>query len=125
MDPLNFSDAILGILAQRLTKRLCVQCKRPEVASDEEITALAEEYCPERPEPATTKRKSGQQVKDTVAEWRKRFANADGELVLYRAVGCEACENIGYNGRVALHELLSASAETRAAIRERASTTIL
>src|SRR5437762_8750993 len=46
MDPFNFADALLGILAQRLAKRLC-KCKEPHVASEEEISALTDEYSQE------------------------------------------------------------------------------
>ena len=44
MDPFNFADALLGILAQRLAKRLCAKCKEPHPATDDEIRALVEEY---------------------------------------------------------------------------------
>ena len=47
MDPFNFADALLGILAQRLAKRLCGKCKQPHPASQEEIKLLLEEYCQE------------------------------------------------------------------------------
>src|SRR5438128_5657056 len=46
MDPFNFADALLGILAQRLARRLC-KCKEPHVASEEEINALMDEYSQE------------------------------------------------------------------------------
>ncbi len=46
MDPFNFSDALLGVLAQRLTKRLC-KCKESYVADEREINALLNEYCEE------------------------------------------------------------------------------
>jgi type II secretory ATPase GspE/PulE/Tfp pilus assembly ATPase PilB-like protein len=45
MDPFNFSDALLGVLAQRLAKRLCPSCKIRYAASDDELRELAEEYC--------------------------------------------------------------------------------
>ena len=44
MDPFNFADALLGILAQRLARRLCPSCKKAHVATDDEIKALLEEY---------------------------------------------------------------------------------
>src|SRR5512140_3668102 len=47
MDPFNFADALLGILAQRLAKRLCGKCKQPHTATQEEIKLLLEEYCAE------------------------------------------------------------------------------
>jgi type II secretory ATPase GspE/PulE/Tfp pilus assembly ATPase PilB-like protein len=47
MDPFNFSDALVGILAQRLTRRYCYACKEAYTPDGEEIQGLAEEYCPE------------------------------------------------------------------------------
>lgn len=47
MDPFNFSDALLGILAQRLAKRLCSKCKKPHTAGSDEIQSLLAEYCEE------------------------------------------------------------------------------
>ena len=44
MDPFNFADALIGILAQRLTKRLCSHCKEIYTAGDEEIHSLLQEY---------------------------------------------------------------------------------
>ncbi|MCX7147371.1 MAG: ATPase, T2SS/T4P/T4SS family, partial [Sulfuritalea sp.] len=46
MDPFNFSDALLGILAQRLAKRLC-KCKEAYTPDDEEIRLFMKEYCSE------------------------------------------------------------------------------
>src|SRR6202008_2324251 len=46
MDPFNFADALLGILAQRLARRLC-KCKEAHVATPEELSALIDEYCAE------------------------------------------------------------------------------
>src|SRR5436853_73431 len=47
MDPFNFADALLGILAQRLAKRLCGKCKQAYVPEPAEITAFLREYCEE------------------------------------------------------------------------------
>ncbi|MEE8328066.1 MAG: ATPase, T2SS/T4P/T4SS family, partial [Nitrosomonadaceae bacterium] len=46
MDPFNFSDALLGILAQRLAKRLC-KCKQSHAANEQELELLLKEYCEE------------------------------------------------------------------------------
>ncbi len=100
MDPFNFSDALVGILAQRLTRRYCDACKESYAPSDEEIFALAEEYClgmPFNPD-------------DTVRQWKKIHANAAGEFLLYQARGCRECGATGYKGRVGLYEFLEATA---------------
>ena len=44
MDPFNFADALLGVLAQRPTKRLCTACKEEHTATDENINELLAEY---------------------------------------------------------------------------------
>jgi len=46
MDPFNFSDALLGILAQRLAKRLC-KCKESYTPDAEEVRLFMKEYCSE------------------------------------------------------------------------------
>ena len=40
MDPFNFADALLGILAQRLARRLCAKCKKPHAATKDELRLL-------------------------------------------------------------------------------------
>ena len=46
MDPFNFADAMLGILAQRLAKRLC-KCKQEYTPAQEEVKHMLTEYCEE------------------------------------------------------------------------------
>src|SRR5512134_857885 len=40
MDPFNFADALLGVLAQRLAKRLCTKCKKPRTAGQDEVKMM-------------------------------------------------------------------------------------
>ena len=56
MDPFNFADALLGILAQRLARRLCASCKKPQVATEAELKALLDEYSLELAATETWKR---------------------------------------------------------------------
>jgi len=106
MDPFNFSDALLGVLAQRLAKRLCSKCKQPRVASQEEIKQLLEEYCQELKNTDSWKRDPKASYESIYREWVKSFADDKGQITLYAPVGCEACSGSGYKGRVGLHELL-------------------
>ena len=130
MDPFNFADALLGILAQRLARRLC-KCKVPHVATPEELTALIDEYSTELINTeswgavvdeasgeakrltgdAETKRQAIAQKKkaELLELWTKEFGNEKGELILHTAKGCEVCGNTGYKGRLGLHELLIGS----------------
>ncbi|MRW89331.1 GAF domain-containing protein [Duganella sp. FT80W] len=110
MDPFNFSDALLGILAQRLAKRLCGKCKQAYEPSAEELAALLDEYCEELPPDAHAGAEAG---------LRQRYAGDGGKFTLYRAVGCDEC-NKGYKGRVGLHELMTGSDQVKKLLQEHA-----
>ena len=120
MDPFNFADALLGILAQRLGKRLCGDCKKPHIASADEIKLLLAEYSGELMNTATWKKDPVAASKALYAEWVKLFANDKGQFTLYEPVGCEKCTGTGYRGRVGLHELLIGTDPIKKAIQEHA-----
>jgi type II secretory ATPase GspE/PulE/Tfp pilus assembly ATPase PilB-like protein len=111
MDPFNFSDALVGILAQRLAKRYCEHCKKSHIASVDDINELAREYCQNTPlDP------------DTVyQQWRKTYATENGEFLLSSANGCTECGGTGYKGRIGLYEFLEASAPIKRLIQKRAA----
>ncbi len=106
MDPFNFSDALLGVLAQRLAKRLCGKCKQPRVASQDEIKLLLEEYCQELKNTDGWKRDPKAAYEVIYRDWVKAFADDKSQFTLYTPVGCEVCSGTGYKGRAGLHELL-------------------
>lgn len=118
MDPFNFADALLGILAQRLAKRLCGKCRKAYHPEDVEIRHLLDEYCEDlRQTPAF--------AEDPVAAreqilngWRQRYADDKGRFTLYEPVGCDQC-NAGYKGRLGLHELMVGSERIKSLIQER------
>jgi type II secretory ATPase GspE/PulE/Tfp pilus assembly ATPase PilB-like protein/GAF domain-containing protein len=120
MDPFNFADALLGILAQRLAKRLCADCKKPHVATADEIKLMLEEYSAELVNTATWKKDPAAAMKALYAEWRKLFADDKGQFTIYGPVGCEKCSGTGYRGRVGLHELLLGTDPVKKAIQEHA-----
>jgi len=120
MDPFNFADALLGILAQRLAKRLCKDCKKPHIANQEEIKALLTEYATELMSTETWKKDSSAAYKNLYAEWVKLFADDKGQITLYEPVGCEKCSGTGYRGRVGLHELLIGTDALKKGIQEHA-----
>lgn len=95
LDPFNFGDALLGVVGQRLARRLCTACRQPHAASEEELAMLAYEYCVDTPLKAD----------DIRTQWRKLHAGAGG-ITLYKAQGCEECNGSGYKGRLGVHELL-------------------
>ena len=119
MDPFNFADALLGILAQRLAKRLCKSCKEAYQPSADEITLLIQAYCDDLV--MTDHWKSDPKVAaDAVYQaWLKDFAKG-GKFTLYRPKGCEVCGGSGYKGRVGLHELLVGTDALKQQIQEHA-----
>jgi type II secretory ATPase GspE/PulE/Tfp pilus assembly ATPase PilB-like protein len=107
MDPFNFADSLLAVLAQRLVRRLCTHCGTARPATDEEIDELLEDYlqvCP-ADNPAF--------ARDTVRrEWIERFGR-NGRLMQYHSPGCEHCGHTGHVGRSAIHELMIVTRELR------------
>ena len=110
MDPFNFADALLGVLAQRLVRRLCTHCGTSRPASAEELDELLQDYLHAygdmQPRP---------EADDVMAGWRKRFAR-NGQLMHCSAPGCEKCGGTGFRGRAALHELMMVSRGMRGLI---------
>jgi type II secretory ATPase GspE/PulE/Tfp pilus assembly ATPase PilB-like protein len=120
MDPFNFADALLGILAQRLAKRLCGKCKQPYTASGEDMKHLLQEYCTELLNTGTFKKDAKAAYEHVYRDLARSYANDKGHFTLYKAKGCDACGNTGYKGRVGLHELLIASDHIKKLIQEHA-----
>ena len=119
MDPFNFSDALLGILAQRLGKRLCKECKQPYQPDEIEIQQLLAEYSSELIHTKTWQQDPERALGNIREEWYRRYAS-DGKLTLYRATGCTACNDSGYKGRLGLHELLVGTDPVKKLIQEKA-----
>ena len=120
MDPFNFADALLGILAQRLAKRLCKHCKKAHVATPDEIKLLLAEYAEELKNTERWKKDPAAGMKEQYAEWIKLFGDDKGQITLYEKVGCDKCANTGYAGRVGLHELMIGTDPVKKAIQEHA-----
>lgn len=119
MDPFNFSDALLGILAQRLAKRLC-KCKKSHAASQQEINALLREYCEELNNIDRFKADPEAAKKEILDGWTKQYGDDKGQIMLYEPVGCDSCSDSGYKGRLGLHELLIATDAVKKNIQEHA-----
>jgi type II secretory ATPase GspE/PulE/Tfp pilus assembly ATPase PilB-like protein len=118
MDPFNFADALLGILAQRLAKKLC-DCKVAYLPDAEEFQLFVTEYAEElRHSKAWKDNLEGERQK-LVDSWLKNYGE-DGKVNLYKAVGCDKCNKTGYKGRIGLHELLVADDGVKKLIQERA-----
>ncbi|HEX7052619.1 MAG TPA: GspE/PulE family protein [Burkholderiales bacterium] len=119
MDPFNFSDALLGILAQRLAKRLC-SCKQAYTPEPAELTAFLREYCEELMNTARFKADPKAAMEAVYRDWVKHYGNEKGQLTFYKPVGCDKCGGTGFKGRCGLHELLIASDRLKKAIQEHA-----
>ena len=111
MDPFNFADALLGVLAQRLARALCPDCKKPHKLSEEEVRVLLKEYCDGTPlAPAEVRKR-----------WESSYGgDKQGQLTLYEATGCDKCGKRGYRGRLGIHELLVNSRAIKALIQTHA-----
>jgi len=118
MDPFNFADALLGILAQRLAKKLC-DCKTSYVPDAEELRLFAAEYAEELRHSEAWKEDYAGESKKMVDKWIETYGE-NGQIKLYKAVGCDKCNKTGYKGRVGLHELLVADDPVKKLIQERA-----
>jgi len=99
MDPFNFADALLGILAQRLTRTLCKKCKEKYHPTREEFDALVRLYD---------------------GDFNALGFEFTDDFHLYRPKGCPECSNTGYRGRVGIFELLRGTDEMKLLIQNRA-----
>lgn len=99
MDPFSFSDALLCILAQRLARRLCNECKESYKPDPKELKEL---------------------ILDYGVEDFKRTGINPADVTLWRPKGCPKCNNTGYKGRLGLHELLECTDEMKALIKRKA-----
>ena len=102
MDPFNFADALLAIMAQRLVRTLCKNCKKPVNPSKSEYDELVREYDP---------------------DLFQKNVNIPytSDLTLYKPQGCDVCNNTGYRGRMGIHELLIGSDRIKEMIQTRAT----
>ena len=102
LNPLNFSDAFLGVMAQRLTRRLCTNCREEQAVTEDDF-------------------------EEKVAEYGKKYFAASGieydaDMTLYQAGGCENCSGTGYRGRMGIHELMEGTPQVKLMIKKQAST---
>ncbi|MDG6096877.1 GAF domain-containing protein [Alteromonas sp. ZYF713] len=99
LDPVNFSDACVGILAQRLIRTLCSSCKEKHPVSDTDMAFIRRQY----------------------GEEYIHELNLPDNLEIYRAKGCDDCGDTGYRGRTGVHELLGMTPALRSLVYKEAS----
>jgi type II secretory ATPase GspE/PulE/Tfp pilus assembly ATPase PilB-like protein len=102
LNPLNFSDAFLGVLAQRLVRRLCNNCREEIHPSEEEFEEIVNDY------------------------GKAYFVNTgieyDSDMTIFKTAGCETCSNTGYRGRLGIHELMQGTPQVKLMIKKQANT---
>ncbi|MBE9545490.1 MAG: Flp pilus assembly complex ATPase component TadA [Proteobacteria bacterium] len=101
MNPLNIADSFLGVLAQRLVRRLCNKCQESYNPSEEEF-------------------------EDIEADFGKKALSAAGytyssRLKLFHSPGCERCSGSGYKGRLGIHELMEGTPAIKLLIKKHAT----
>ncbi|OPY10661.1 MAG: Type II secretion system protein E [Syntrophus sp. PtaB.Bin001] len=101
IDPLNFADALLGILAQRLVRTLCKKCKEAYHPTKQEYDDIAESY--------------------GLEQFAQLNLPYNEDFILYRPKGCAACDQTGYKGRMGIHELLIGSDQMKRLIQKHAN----
>jgi type II secretory ATPase GspE/PulE/Tfp pilus assembly ATPase PilB-like protein len=119
MDPFNFADALLGVLAQRLAKRLC-KCKKPYTPEQAEVKHFLTEYCQEMLNTPEFKADANAGYKRVFERFQRDYGFGKPDFQLYKPVGCDACGGTGYKGRVGLHELLVGTDPVKKLIQEHA-----
>jgi type II secretory ATPase GspE/PulE/Tfp pilus assembly ATPase PilB-like protein len=105
MDPFNFADALLGVLAQRLVRKLCPDCKVATTPSPAQLEELALEYSSGHGDP-----------EKVLHAWRAKPRG----VTLYHAKGCSRCDRTGYKGRLGIYEMLAADAAVKRLVQTRA-----
>ncbi|MBK8275018.1 MAG: GspE/PulE family protein [Nitrospira sp.] len=101
-DPFSFADAMLGVLAQRLARRVCKDCKEQYVGTKEEYEELRQGYGADY--------------------WDQLGIKQDNTFRLARGKGCEICNRSGFKGRVALHELLLGTDRMKRMVQQKSRT---
>jgi type II secretory ATPase GspE/PulE/Tfp pilus assembly ATPase PilB-like protein len=109
MDPFNFADSLLAVLAQRLVRRLCTRCIGSSPASAETVEELLDDYMHAF---GTREDDAGRQRNAVRDDWLRRHGR-EGRLHTYASVGCKHCSGTGFKGRVGIHELMVMSKTLR------------
>lgn len=102
LNALNFSDAFLGVLAQRLVRRLCKNCAEEYNPSKEEFMEIVEDY-----------------GRDAFKKTKTKYSS---EFSLKKPGNCGTCSGTGYKGRLGIHELMEGTPTIKALIKRQATT---
>jgi type II secretory ATPase GspE/PulE/Tfp pilus assembly ATPase PilB-like protein len=101
MNPLNIADAFLGVLAQRLVRRLCSECIETYQPDEEEFGYIKKDY--------------GEKAFEDLG------VAYGSEFELHRSLGCATCNGTGYKGRMGIHELIEGTPDIKILIKKQAT----
>ena len=114
MDPFNFADSLLAVLAQRLVRRLCGKCRESRPATEAEVHELLADHLHAFHDETTRPARA-----DVLAGWVQRHGR-DGRLLAHHSSGCKHCDHSGFKGRAGVHELMVVSPTLRGLIQTHA-----
>jgi type II secretory ATPase GspE/PulE/Tfp pilus assembly ATPase PilB-like protein len=100
LDPFNFADALLAVVAQRLVRRICTDCLEQYHPEQDEFEEMVHAYGAD--------------------DFQKLNVSYDDDLLFHRGKGCGTCNNTGYQGRSAIHEVLVATDAMKKLIQSKA-----
>ncbi|HEY2733897.1 MAG TPA: ATPase, T2SS/T4P/T4SS family, partial [Polyangiales bacterium] len=128
VQPFLIASSLLAVLAQRLVRRLCPECRQPYIPSDQDLRSLEldpKNFGPPRPimpntrPPDSAPPPAPSQLGANGANGANSIASSDALLlheiksddkpprpVFYKPAGCEQCAGTGYRGRIGIYELL-------------------
>ncbi len=96
IDPYSFGDSLLGVLAQRLMRRLCDKCRKPVEPTPELLAEYRTEF--------------------GFDEAWQRFDLDNNAVLFEKGAGCAKCGKSGYKGRMGIHEFMTCSDDIRSII---------
>lgn len=92
LEPYLIADSVIGVIAQRLVRRLCPLCKKPRLATitEKEVMNIPPEHM-------------------------------NDDITIYEPNGCQQCDNLGYKGRIGVYEIMVITEHMRETISRRAT----
>jgi type IV pilus assembly protein PilB len=114
-EPFLIASTVNVIIAQRLVRRLCVECRKEYMLDKKEIDSLAKSYDIDEVLEWLMADPSGKKYLKGATTWEK--------VPLYKAVGCDQCGGEGYRGRQGIYEVLEMDTDVRKLVTEEGTTT--
>ncbi|MFA7209395.1 MAG: ATPase, T2SS/T4P/T4SS family [Parcubacteria group bacterium] len=113
-EPFMVASTVNVIIAQRLVRKLCPDCKKEYKMTTKELVILNDSYDMGSIFEVIKKNDSTKELVAGKASWE--------EITLYKSVGCEQCGNEGYRGRSGIYEVLEVDADMEKMISQKAPT---